>query len=612
MSDNYTENDIVTLSEVEAIRQNPGMFIGSTENPNHLLYEILDNALDEANNGFCDRILVSIDNKNSIYTVVDNGRGIPFGQNKIVEITSRLYSGGTFNKGSKNYKAAIGMHGVGLVAVNALSEWMEVVVYRDNKKVFYRFENFKVVKNTIEDFDSTKRPCSTCIKFKPLKKYFESDKIDVKPLRIRLELATVHIDKLRLISMADGQKEVIKMTMDDYFKKNYLGNTDATNHSPIFKFKEDIKGEELLIVFGWDMNTYSTATTGGSINVLPVQQGTHVNYTLTTFQNVFANIAKKEKLNYNPLDFKTGFRVFTSMQLIHTDFDSQTKTKFTSSKTKFDYLYAKSEKKIEEMLRSNEDVFNRIIYFIDSYRRSLTAKKAIVKNTDGKINRFNCSIDGKLRNCTSTDVSKCELYIVEGSSAGGGLIQCRDPRYHAVLGLRGKVLNLADPKIDYLKNKEFVEIINALGTGVGKDFDITKINYSKIIISTDADPDGSHIAVLLLTAFARMFPELIRNGYIYKAILPLYGVRNYNGSFLPFYSEEEMQKFKEKNPNVAISRYKGLGEMMPDQLAKCLIDVKYRRLQQLKSDEDFEPIFKMMREAESKRDLINSDNKEEE
>jgi len=601
--DTYSESDIITLTEVEAIRQNPGMFIGSTENPNHLLYEALDNALDEANNGFADLILVSVDNKNSVFTVADNGRGIPFGDNKIVEITSKLYSGGKFKKGTKNYKAAIGMHGVGLVAVNALSEWLEVIVYRDNKKVYYRFENFKVVKNTIEDFDCSKKPCSTCIKFKPLKKYFDTDKVDVKPLRTRLELATVHIDKLKLAYIVDGHREAIKMSMDDYFKKNYYGNTNEENHTPIFKFKEDIKGEELLIVFGWDMNTYSTAITGGSINVLPVQVGTHINYTISTFQNIFANIAKKEKLNYNPLDFKTGFRVFTSMQLIHTDFDSQTKTKFTSSKTKFEHLYVKAEKKIEEILRSNEELFNKLVYFIDSYRKSLTAKKAIVKS-NGVISRYNQSIDSKLKDCSSTDVSKCELFITEGDSASGGLVQCRNPKYHAILGLRGKVPNLGDGKTDYLKNKEFVEIINALGTGCGKDFDINGLKYNKVIITTDADDDGMHISVLLITAFLRMFPDLIKQGKVYKAILPLYGVRNYNGNFLPFYTEEEKNKFHDENPQVEISRYKGLGEMMPNQLKECLLNSNVRRLQLIKSDEDPEPIFKLMTDSESKRELI--------
>lgn len=581
------------------------MFIGSTDNPNHLLYEALDNALDEANAGFADLILVSIDNKNSIFTVADNGRGIPFKNDKIVEITTKLFSGGKFRKGesSTSYKAAIGMHGVGLVAVNALSEWMEVLVYRENKKVFYRFEDSKVVKHTEEDFDSSKRPCSTCIKFKPIKKYFEDDKIDVKPVRTRLELASVHIDKLRLISVADGKKEVIKMTMEEYFNKNYFGETDVKNISPMFNFIEQIKGEELRIVFGWDMNKYCPSVTGGCINILPVKEGTHIASALSVFQSVFENIAKKEKLSYNVRDFMTGFRMFVSMELYHTDFTSQSKEKFSTSKNKLEFLFKNAEKKIEETLRSNDEVFNKIIYYIDSYRKSLTTKKTIVKNT-GTVNRYNTNIDAKLKDCSSTDVPKCELYITEGDSASGGLVQCRNPKYHAILGLRGKVPNLGSKSVNYLSNKEFVEIINALGTGCGRDFDISGIKYGKIILATDGDVDGDHISVLLITAFLRMFPEIIKQGIVYKALMPLYGVRNFEGKFLPFYTEDEMKIFKESHPNVEISRYKGLGEMMPNQLKEVLLNPSVRRLQLIKSEEDFEPIFKLMTDSESKRNLI--------
>ena len=605
MSEQYSEKDIITLSEVESIRQNPGMFIGSADNPNHLLYEALDNALDEANAGFADLILVSIDNKNSIFTIADNGRGIPFGQNKIVEITTKLFSGGKFKKGetSSSYKAAIGMHGVGLVAVNALSEWMEVLVYRDNKKVFYRFENSKVVSHTEEDFDCTKKPCSTCIKFKPISKYFEDDKIDVKPVRTRLELASVHIDKLRLISIVDGKKEVIKMTMDEYFKKNYFGETDEKNITPMFSFLEQIKGEELRIVFGWDMNKYCPSVTGGCINILPVKEGTHIASALSVFQSVFENIAKKEKLSYNARDFMTGFRMFVSMELYHTDFTSQSKEKFSTSKNKLEFLFKNAEKKIEETLRSNDEMFNKIVYYVDSYRKSLTTKKTIIKNT-GTVSRYNTNIDAKLKDCSSTDVAKCELFITEGDSASGGLVQCRNPKYHAILGLRGKVPNLGSKSVNYLSNKEFVEIINALGTGCGRDFDISGIRYGKIIAACDADPDGSHITTLLITAFLRMFPEIIKKGLFYISILPLYGVRNFEGKFLPFYTEEEMRKFKDEHPNVEISRYKGLGEMMPNQLKEVLLNPNVRRLQQIKSEEDYEPIFKLMTDSESKRNLI--------
>lgn len=605
MNSSYSEKDIVTLSEIENIRQNSGMYIGATDTPTHLLFEVLDNSLDEATAGFADLILVSLDTKSGIYTVADNGRGIPFKNNTLVQIATKMFTGGKFKKGenSQSYKIASGLHGIGLVAVTALCDWVEFIIYRDNKKAYFRFEDCKLVKEEVTDFDCTKKPCSTCIKFKPSKKYFESDVVNVKPILTRLQLASVHIEKLRLIYIENGKKEIIKMTIDDYFEKNYFGKTDKKNHTPMFTYRKKIKDEELIIRFGWDMNTYSQPITGGCVNLLNVNQGTHVNRTLNTFQSIFENIAKKEKLNYNNTDFKIGFRCFTTVELYLPKYDSQTKQRLSNTKNEIEHLYVKSEKDIEEILRSNEDLFNRIVYFVDSYRKSLTTKKSIVKSS-GTVNRYNTNIDSKLKDCTSTDVSKCELFITEGDSASGGLVQCRNPKYHAILGLRGKVPNLADPKVDYLKNKEFVEIINAVGTGCGRDFDISGLRYDKIIIATDADDDGAHISVLLITAYLRMFKELVAAGKVYKAILPLYGVRNFQGKFLPFYTEEEMQTFKNSNPKVEISRYKGLGEMMPQQLKECLLNPEIRRLQKINCDDDVEPIFKLMSDAESKRNLI--------
>lgn len=601
----YTEKDIKTLSEIEHVRKNADMYIGVTDTPTHLLYEVLDNALDEANAGYANRILVSIDNKEHIFTIVDNGRGIPFKNNVIVNIATKLFTGGKFKKGedSNAYKTAIGLHGIGLVAVTALSDWVEFLVYRDNKKVLYRFEDCKVVKHIVEDFDSSKKPCSTCIKFRPSEKYFESLKAKTDNIKLRLKIASIFIKDLIIGFVEDGEKTTINMDMKQFFEDNYFSNSDTKNHTPIFTYEEQIKDEKLRIDFGWDMNTYSTVMCGGCVNLLPVNQGTHINRTLTLFQNVFENIAKKEKLSYNSMDFKTGFRVYTTMELYETKYDSQTKQKLSNRKNEIDHLYAKAEKKIEEILRRDSDLFNRIIYYIDSYRKSLTVKKNVVKST-GTVTRYNQDIDSKLKDCSSTDVSKCELFITEGDSASGGLVQCRDVKYHAILGLRGKVQNLSSNTTDYLKNKEFVGIINAIGTGCGKDFDINGLRYGKIIFATDADEDGKHIQVLLVTAFLRMFRELIRLGKVYLAILPLYGVRNFNGKFLPFYTEDEMLKFKQENPNIEITRYKGLGEMMPNQLKECLLNQQVRRLVQLKCDEDVEPIFKLLSDAESKRNLI--------
>lgn len=609
MSNNYTASDIKTLSEIEHIRQNAGMYIGLTTTPNHLLYEVLDNALDEANAGYANLVLVAIDNESGITTIADNGRGIPFENNTIPTIATKLFSGGKFNKTSESspYGTAIGLHGIGLVAVTALSEWVEITVYRDNKKVYYKFVDCKVVDEKIEDFDSSKRPCSTCVKFKPDAKYFESIKMDIDPVRTRLELASIHIDNLKLIFKVDNNdKEIIKITMNDYFNSNFWkGQKD--NITPIFEVKKKIKHEELRILFGWDMNNYSQPIADGSINLLPVSQGTHINMTYLALQNVFENIAKKEKLNYNVNDYRIGLRVYTTMELYDPKYSSQTKERLSNSKSSLDHLYNNIEKEIENKLKEDTEVYNRVVYFIDSYRKSLNAKKTVVKTTGSSVTRYNQSIDSKLKDCTSNIVSQCELFITEGDSASGGLVQCRNPKFHAVLGLKGKIPNLAAGKKDFLKNKEIVEIINALGTGVPPDFDISRIRYDKIIVSSDADPDGAHIATLFIVAMLKIVPGIIQAGKVYRAIMPLYGVRKFEGQFLPFYTEEEMRTFKAQHPRVEITRYKGLGEMMPNQLKECLINKEVRHLQKIPYTNDPEEIFKIMTDAEAKRGLIGDE-----
>lgn len=609
MSNNYTASDIKTLSEIEHIRQNAGMYIGLTTTPNHLLYEVLDNALDEANANYASLVLVAIDNNSGITTIADNGRGIPFENNTIPTIATKLFSGGKFNKTSESspYGTAIGLHGIGLVAVTALSEWVEITVYRDNKKVYYKFVDCKVVEEKIEDFDSSKRPCATCVKFKPDAKYFESIKMDIDPVRTRLELASIHIDNLKLIfKVDDKEKEVIKITMNDYFNSNFWkGQKD--NITPIFEVKKKIKHEELRILFGWDMNSYSQPIADGSINLLPVSQGTHINMTYLSLQNIFENIAKKEKLNYNMNDYRIGLRVYTTMELYDPKYSSQTKERLSNSRSSLDHLYNGVEKEIESELRKDGELFNRIVYFIDSYRRSLNAKKTVVKTSGSSVTRYNQSIDSKLKDCTSNIVSQCELFITEGDSASGGLVQCRNPKFHAVLGLKGKIPNLAAGKKDFLKNKEIVEIINALGTGVPPDFDINRIRYDKIVVSSDADPDGSHIATLFIVAMLKIVPGIIEAGKVYRAIMPLYGVRKFEGKFLPFYTEEEMRTFKAEHPRVEITRYKGLGEMMPNQLKECLINKEVRHLQRIPYTDNPEEIFKIMTDAEAKRGLIGDE-----
>lgn len=607
----YTSKDIKELSQLEHLRQNASMYIGATENPTHLLYEVLDNALDEANAKYASLILVKIDQENGVYTVADNGRGIPFDEGALVKIATKMFSGGKFKKGEGSaYGTAIGLHGIGMFAVTGLSDWCKITVYRDNKKAYYKFVDCKVVEEKIEDFTG-KKPCSTLVEFKPSKKYFESVKVDVNRIKTRLQLATVHIDNLKLIFINGKEQEVIKMTLNDYFNQNFWKGA-KDNITPLFEVSKKVKDEEVKIMFGWDMSSYSQPVAGGTVNLLPVPAGTHINRTYTLFKDVFANIAKKEKLNYNENDFRIGFRVYTAIQLYETHFVGQTKEKLEVRTGSIDHLYNGLEKEIEKKLRENDELFQRLIYFVDSYRQSLNTKGKIVKAVKGAVTRFSQSIDSKLKDCSSSEVSRCELYICEGDSAAGGLVQCRNPKYHAILGLKGKVPNLAAGNKDFLKNKELCEMINALGCGVGRDFDINSLRYDKVIISTDGDDDGDHIATLLITALLKVLPELFHYHKIFRAIMPLWGVKNYKGKFLPFYNEEDMRKFKAENPRIDITRYKGLGEMNPPELASCLLDPSVRKLEEIHDCDaaDAQSIFKLMTDAETKRSMLGEGEEE--
>lgn len=609
-SSSYTSKDIKELTQLEHLRKNPGMYIGLTDTPTHLLYEVLDNALDEANAGHASLVLVKLDQDKGIYTIADNGRGIPFEDDAIIKIATKMFSGGKFEKGENSaYGAAIGLHGIGLFAVSGLSDYMKVTVYRDNKKVYYKFVDCEVKEHTIEDYDTSKKPASTVIEFKPSKKYFETTKVDVPLIKTRLQLASVHIENLRLIFINGKEQEVIKMTMDDYFEHNFWKNCVKETRTPLWEVSKKVKGESISIKFGWDLSSYSQPIAGGSVNLLPVGAGTHINRTYGLFKDVFSSIAKKEKLNYNENDYRIGLRIYTAVQLYKPGYDGQTKQKLNMRSNELDYLYKDLEKEVEAKIREDNELFQKLIYFVDSYRQSLNTKGKIIKSQKGQVTRFSQSIDSKLKDCSSTDVSKCELFITEGDSASGGLVQCRNPKYHAILGLKGKVPNLADGKKDFLKNKELCEMINAMGCGVNKDFDIQSLKYNCVIIACDGDADGSHISTLLITALLKVIPDLFHHHKIFRAVMPLYGVKKYQGRFLPFYTEEDMRAFKEANPKVQITRYKGLGEMNPSELSECLLNPNVRKLEEISDcdESDAQEIFKMMTDAETKRDMLSNE-----
>lgn len=603
----YDHNSIKVLSELDHIRQNRGMYIGETPNPNHLLFEVLDNSLDEANAGHATLIGVFIDQKEHVCTISDNGRGIPITGNTVMTIATKLFSGGKFGKGQEGsaYGIAAGLHGIGLVAITALSDWVEFIIYRDNKKAIFRFEDAKLVKSEITDSPSDKRPFSTQVSFKPTKKYFDSLVFDVNPIRERLNIASISIPSLKLILMEDDKKEIINCDIVQYFN-NVILEGQTKNVTPIFTIKNKIKDEEITIKFAWDMTNGSALRHFGSVNLLSVNQGTHINRTLTLFKDSFTQYAKKEKLSFQPQDCFVGFRAITMMSLYTPEYNSQTKEKLSTSKQKLDHLYNGLDVKLDQVLNENPEIKNQLLSFFESYRKSLSASKSILKG-GAEVSRYNQVIDSKLKDCTSHNVEHSELFITEGASAAGGLVQCRNTKHHAILGLKGKIPNMAAGKKDFLKNKEVVEICNALGTGIEPDFDAEHVRYGKVIFATDADADGAHITTLLMVLFLKLVPGLLRPGVtVYRAIMPLYGAIK-AGKFYPFYTDAEFETFKQENPNIKTQRYKGLGEMNPDQLKVCLLDKDTRRLELIAFPDNPEEIWKIMSDAESKRGLLGED-----
>jgi len=607
----YSHKDIKVMSEIDHIRHAPGMYIGETNIPNHLVSEVLDNALDEASAGFAKLIGIVIDSKNDTCSIMDNGRGIPIENNTIKTISTKLFSGGKFDKGEKGkaYKICNGIHGIGLVAVTALSEWTTFTIYRDGKKAFYKFERAVLKEETIEEFKGSV-PYSTKISFKADKKIFESIKFDTAKIKARLDLASVHIPHLQLIYIIDGEKEIINCDFNKYFTDTLLGGKATKECTPIFDLNKSIKDENIHIKFCWDLGSTNTHKETGCINVLPVDQGTHINMTLLLFKKVFDELCKKRKLKFNSNDCLLNFRCHTSMLLYKPEYSSQTKERLSTTKIKIQSLFDLAEIELKNVLDKNPEVTDRILAFFDAYRKKIEAGKNIIKSKT--VNRMNSLVDSKLRDCTSTLVNKTELFITEGASAAGSLIQCRNPKYHGILGLKGKIPNVAGTKHikDILKNKEIVEIVNALGTGVEPDFTLDTLRYGKIIISTDADSDGSHISTLLMVLFLRIAPQLVKNGNLYIAQLPLYGAM-VKKKFIPLYTENETAAFKSNNPNIKIQRYKGLGEMNPEQLKVCLLD-KDRRLIQVTHPENEQEVFNLMTDASLKRKLINNEESYEE
>ena len=624
--EDYNDNDIQVLEGLEAVRKRPGMYIGTTGEAglHHLVWEIVDNAVDEALAGYCDDIEVIVE-KGNIITVRDDGRGIPTGINKktglstVETIFTVLHAGGKFGGGG--YKVSGGLHGVGASVVNALSTWLEVTVYRDGHIYYQKFENgghsvepLKIIGDC--DINRT----GSTVRFKADPEIFrETTVYNYATLAKRLQEIAFLNKGLRIILMDDREDN----KKDEFL---YQGGIIEfvkllnKNKTPLHEDVIYVEGREdnILIEVAMQYNDgYNEALYSYTNNIHTHEGGTHEDGVKRALTRIINNYARNNKMLSEKADPLTGEDVREGLTMIisckHPDpqFEGQTKTKLGNMEVRkiADDVFSNG---FERYLMENPEIAKKIVEkSLTASRARMAAKKAreLQRQTKGGLDLSNQW--GKLTDCTSKNPSECEIFIVEGDSAGGSAIGGRNSKTQAVLPLRGKILNVEKARLDRaLSNEEIRSMITAFGTGIGEDFDISKLRYDKIIIMTDADVDGDHIRILLLTLFYRFFRPLVETGHIYIAQPPLYKV-SWGKNFHYVLTDAERDEFLKTLPaNVKfdVARNKGLGEMDPEELCSTTMDINNRTLIQVKLDEAMEAdgIFSLLmgEEVEPRRKFI--------
>lgn len=587
----YTAEDIQVLEGLEAVRRRPGMYVGSTDvrGLHHLVYEVVDNSIDEALAGFCDRIIVTI-HKDATVTVEDNGRGIPVdihpqtGKSALEVVHTVLHAGGKF--GGDTYKVASGLHGVGVSAVNALSEWLEVYVQRDGKRYYQRYERGMPV--TPVQTVGTAQGTGTTTTFLPDKSIMKTLDYQYETLAQRFrEMA--FLTRGLTITFRDERNDIENSF---YFEGGvmsfvrYLNRNRKVLHPP-FHVEKEVNGTlveaALQYTDGYAESVYAFAN-----NINTVDGGTHLTgfrSALTRTLNDYARktaLLKDNESNFSGEDVREGLTAIVSVKLKDPQFESQTKSKLGNAEVK-----SQVESVVAESLSAWLEEHSREAKVI--IEKALTASRAreAARHARDLVMRKSAletlTLPGKLADCSETDPAKCELYIVEGDSAGGSAKQGRDRRFQAVLPLRGKILNVEKSRLDkMLSSKEIKTLITALGTGIGDSFDLSNLRYHRVMIMTDADVDGAHIRTLLLTFFFRYMEPLIENGHLFIAQPPLYRIATDRQTFYA-YSEAEREEIltKLKGKKATIQRYKGLGEMNPEQLWETTMNPEKRTLLQV-------------------------------
>ncbi|WFR57518.1 DNA topoisomerase (ATP-hydrolyzing) subunit B [Anaerocolumna sp. AGMB13025] len=600
MSTEYGADQIQILEGLEAVRKRPGMYIGSTSSKglHHLVYEIVDNAVDEALAGICDRIEVIINKDNSV-TVIDNGRGIPVGINHkkgipAVEVVfTILHAGGKFGGGG--YKVSGGLHGVGASVVNALSEWLEVTIYLDGKIHKQRYERGKVAKplEVIGDTDRT----GTTVTFLPDKEIFEETVYDYEVLKQRLREMAFLTKNLKIILKDDREETpVVKEFHYAGGIKEYVEYLNR-HKDPLYTdvlYCEGSKEDVYVEVAMQHNSSYTEGCYSFVNNITTPEGGTHLtgfkNALTKTFNDFARNLKylKENEASLSGEDIREGLTAIISIKIPEPQFEGQTKQKLGNSEARGAVDSIVSEQ-LTYFLEQNPGIAKTILEKAVLAQRARDAARKARDLTRRKTALEGMSLPGKLADCSDKDPKNCEIYIVEGDSAGGSAKTARSRATQAILPLRGKILNVEKSRLDkILVNNEIKAMITAFGTGISDDFDIAKLRYHKIIIMTDADVDGAHISTLLLTFFYRFMPDLIKNGHVYMAQPPLYKVEK--SKFVKYaYSDEELNEILTeigRDSNNKIQRYKGLGEMDAEQLWDTTMDPEKRVLLRVTIDEE--------------------------
>lgn len=601
MADNYDGNSISVLEGLDPVRKRPGMYIGSvgTKGLNHLIYEIVDNSVDEHLAGHCSEIKVTLE-KDGSATIEDNGRGIPVdineqvGRPAVEVVFTTLHAGGKFGDG--NYKISGGLHGVGSSVVNALSLWLEVDVKRDGKIYNQRYEQGKICYDLKETGKCRKNDTGTTVRFFPDGEIFEKTYFKADAIKSRLHETAYLNPELTIIfeNRRFGEEETVTFHEENGIKA-FIEDMDKEKEkvTDIIYFKNEQDGIELEVAFQY-VNEFTENISGFCNNIYTQEGGTHITgfkSVLTSTINQYARelgILKEKDNNFTGADVRNGLVAVVAVKHPDPRFEGQTKTKLDNPDAE------KVTKSIagEQLTLFFDKNLETLKNVISCAEKSAKIRKAEERTKTNLLSKSKFSIDsnGKLSNCESRKPEECEIFIVEGDSAGGSAKSARNRKTQAIMPIRGKILNVEKASMDkVLANAEIKTMINAFGCGFsegyGNDFDIEKLKFHKIILMTDADVDGAHIDTLLLTFFYRFMPELITHGHIYIATPPLYKVVPKRGEGQYLYDDKALEKYRKHHTGFTLQRYKGLGEMDPEQLWETTLNPETRILKQVEIED---------------------------